>query len=102
MSVSCVCCVCCEGSCLCDELITRPEESYRLCASVYDLETLTLRRPRSGLDICAKGKNEIRRRLVSLAYIARIRKLKWMRNLASGNHSELAMCSYELFSHNDL
>jgi hypothetical protein len=37
--------VCCEcrllsGRCLCDELITRPEESYRLCCVVVcDLET---------------------------------------------------------------
>ena len=36
-----VCCKCCvlSGRCLCDELITRPEESYRLwCVVVYDLE----------------------------------------------------------------
>jgi hypothetical protein len=31
---------------LCDELITRPEESYRLwCVVVCDLETLRMRRP---------------------------------------------------------
>jgi len=31
MSVSCVCCVCVlSGRVPCDELITRPEESYRL------------------------------------------------------------------------
>jgi hypothetical protein len=36
--------VCCRG--LCDELITRPEESYRLwCVIVCDLETSTMRRP---------------------------------------------------------
>jgi hypothetical protein len=37
-----VCCVCCmlSSSCLCDELITRPEESYRLWRVVLcDLET---------------------------------------------------------------
>jgi len=37
-----VCCECCvlSGICLCDELITRPEESYRLwCVVVCDLET---------------------------------------------------------------
>ena len=43
--------VCCEcrvlsGTGLCDELITRPEESYRLwCVVVYDLETSRMRRP---------------------------------------------------------
>jgi len=38
-----VCCECCvlSGRGLCDELITRPEESYRLwCVIVYDLENL--------------------------------------------------------------
>jgi len=37
-----VCCECCvlSGRVLCDELITRPEESYRLwCVVVFDLET---------------------------------------------------------------
>ena len=37
-----VCCDCCvlPGRGLCDELITRPEESYRLwCVVVCDLET---------------------------------------------------------------
>ena len=43
--------VCCEcrvlsGRGLCDELITRPEESYRMwCVVVCDLETLRKRRP---------------------------------------------------------
>jgi hypothetical protein len=43
-----VCCECRElsGSGLCDELITRPEKSYRLwCVVVYDLETSRKRRP---------------------------------------------------------
>jgi hypothetical protein len=42
------CCECCvlSGRGLCDELITRPEESYRLwCVVVYDLETSRMRRP---------------------------------------------------------
>jgi hypothetical protein len=37
MSVCCVCCVL-SGTVLCDEIITRPEESYRLCCVVYGLE----------------------------------------------------------------
>jgi len=43
-----VCCVCCvlSGRGLCDELITRSEESYRLCCVVVcDLETSSMRRP---------------------------------------------------------
>jgi len=42
------CCECCilSGRGLCDELITRPEESYRLwCVVVCDLETSRMRRP---------------------------------------------------------
>jgi len=40
MSVCCKCCVL-SGRGLCDELITRPEESYRLwCVVVCDLENL--------------------------------------------------------------
>ena len=38
-----VCCECCvlSGRCLCDEMITRPEESYRLwCVAVCDLRNL--------------------------------------------------------------
>jgi hypothetical protein len=40
-----VCCECCvlSGRGLCDELITRPEESYRLCCVVVcDLETTNI------------------------------------------------------------
>jgi hypothetical protein len=40
-------CKCCIGIGLCDGLITRPEESYRMCVGliVCDLQTLTVRRP---------------------------------------------------------
>ena len=46
--------VCCEGSGLCDGLITRPEESWsrvrsRVCLIVCDIETSTMRRPRAGV-----------------------------------------------------
>ena len=45
MSVFCECCVL-SGRGLCDEVITRPEESYRLwCVVVCDLETSWMRRP---------------------------------------------------------
>ena len=43
-----VCCECCvlSGGGLCDELITRPEESYRLCCVVVcDLETSRMGAP---------------------------------------------------------
>jgi len=41
--------VCCVGSGLCDKPITTSEESHRVC----DLETSTLRWPRSELCCCA-------------------------------------------------
>ena len=45
MSVWCECCVW-SGRGLCDELITRPKESYRLwCVVVCDLETSRINRP---------------------------------------------------------
>ena len=54
-----VCCECCvlSGRGLCDELITRPEESYRLwCVVVCDLETSGMRRPWPALGRSATGK----------------------------------------------
>ena len=54
MFVSCECCVL-SGRDLCDGLITRPEESYRLwCVVVCDLETSWMRRPWPTGGCCAK------------------------------------------------
>ena len=45
-----------SGSGLCDELITRPEESYRLwCVVVCDLETSRMRRPWPALGCGSTG-----------------------------------------------
>ena len=45
-----------SGSCLCDGLITRPEESYRLwCVVVCDRETSRMRRPWPSLGRSATG-----------------------------------------------
>jgi hypothetical protein len=55
-----VCCECCvlSGRSLCDELITRPEESYRLwCVVVCDLETSRMRRPWPELGCSATKQN---------------------------------------------
>ena len=54
-----VCCECCvlSGRGLCDELITRPEESYWLwCVFVCDLEASWMRRPWPTGGCCAKNK----------------------------------------------
>jgi hypothetical protein len=45
MFVCCECCVLSDRG-LCEELITHPEESYRLwCVVLCDLETSRMRRP---------------------------------------------------------
>ena len=56
-----VCCECCvlSGRGLCDELITRPEESYLLwCVVVCDLETSRMRRPWPALGRSTTGKKK--------------------------------------------
>ena len=64
MSVCCECCVV-SGRGLCDELITRTEESYRLwCVVVCNLETSWMRRPWPTPGCCAKRKNHSHRNLV--------------------------------------
>jgi len=53
-----VCCECCvsSGRGLCDDLITRPDGSYRLwCVIVCDLETSRMRRPWPTGGCCATG-----------------------------------------------
>ena len=53
-----VCCVL-SGTGLCDELITRPWESYRLWGVVVcGLETSSMRRPWPTGGCCAKRKNK--------------------------------------------
>jgi len=57
-----VCCDCCVllGRGLCDELTTRPEESYRLwCVVVCDLETSRMRRPWPALGRSATAKKKV-------------------------------------------
>ena len=52
-----------SGRGLCDELITCPEESYRLCCVIVcDLETSCLRRPSPTGGCCAKHKPKTSRR----------------------------------------
>jgi len=70
-----VCCECCvlSGKGLCDGLITRPEESYRLWyVVVCDLETSKIKRlkPAKGLyKIQPKGCNAKKTNIVSSALL---------------------------------
>jgi len=61
MPVPCECCVL-SGRCLCDGLITRPEESYKVWCVLSEChrETSILRRPcpTGGGDRCALGEGE--------------------------------------------
>ena len=64
MSVSCECCVE-SGRGVCDELITRPDESYRLwCVVVCDLETYRMKNPWPAL-----GRSVTRKKNCLLLYI---------------------------------
>ena len=65
-----VCCECCvlSGRGLCDELITRPEESYWLwCVVVCDLETTRMRRPWPALGRSATQKKSVNCNSISLS-----------------------------------
>jgi hypothetical protein len=66
MFVYCECCVLSGGG-LCDELLTRPEESYRLWWVVCDLETSWKRRPWPTGGCCANNQptNTIHEHFVS-------------------------------------
>ena len=56
---SCECCVL-SGRSLCDELITRPEESYRLCCVIVcDPETSRMSRPWPALGCSAREKKSL-------------------------------------------
>jgi hypothetical protein len=56
----CLVCYVLSGRGLCDGLITRPEESYRLCCVVvHDLETSRIRRPWPTGGCCDKYKKKI-------------------------------------------
>ena len=73
--------MCCVGRGLCERLITRPEESYRLCVcvclSACDLETSTTIRSRLKLGRCAtKKKSPL---IYSIRYETRKLKIpNWM------------------------
>ena len=80
-----VCCECCvlSGRGLCYELITRPEESYRLwCVVVCDLETSRMRRPWPTVGCRAKNKQTI------LA--------EWVSSLVSSRESQINPLNAEL------
>jgi hypothetical protein len=78
-----VCCVCfvLSGRGLCDELITRPEESYWLwCVVVCDLETLKMWRPWSALGRSATGEKNVR----DISLYSSIKDCQ--NNVVQGNH----------------
>ena len=68
MSVCCECCVLSGGG-LCDGLITRPEESYRLwCVDECDLETSRMWRSWPTGDCCARRRRRRRRTVEQWQY----------------------------------
>ena len=78
-----VCCECCvlSGRGLCDELITRPEESYRLwCVVACDLETSWMRRPWPTGGCRAKTNNQPNKQIRS-----ECRNTVWVSNFRSAS-----------------
>jgi hypothetical protein len=66
MSLCCECCVL-LGRDLCDELVSRPEGSYRLwCVFVCDLETSEMRRSCPIAGCCAKKIKKIEDNIISI------------------------------------
>ena len=66
-----VCCECCvlSGRGLCDELITRPEESYRLwCVALCDLENLKNEKAMTRVGSQRHSKNKNKRDIYSSVF----------------------------------
>jgi len=74
--------VCCAGSGLCDELITRSEESNRACVCLIlsELETPTVRGPKTDLGCCATRKNKVVKDVTGRGMITGIGQ--WLRSTA--------------------
>ena len=88
MSVCCECCVL-SGRDLCDALITRPEEFYRLwCVLVCDLETSRMRTPWPALGRSATEKKCLKEILVSAPW-------RWRNNIAETCRSYVKDSMYE-------
>jgi len=81
-----VCCECCvlSGRGLCDELITRPEESYRLWCVVCELETSRIR-PWPALGRSATGKKKLNTTpLPTEGIMVDLRRDFWIRETGMG------------------
>jgi len=94
MSVRCECCVLLSVRGLCDELITRPVESYRLwCVVVCYLETSWMRRAWPSGSCCARKKQTVEEKLRSVwwsthRYCTLVRSLKTLSVLLQQLHFE--------------
>jgi len=93
-----VCCECCvlSGRGLCDELITRPEESYRLgCIVVCDLETSRMRRPWLALGRSTTEKKNFINSLVAALALHVIHSLLYCKPQFLRNHPFCPVTSAE-------
>jgi len=90
-----VCCECCvlSGRGLCDELITRPEEPYRLwCVVVCDLETSRMRRswPAVGFQRHSKKKkSNLMHKILIYLYIIHLLKSSTCFEHYTAHHQEV-------------
>ena len=84
-----VCCECCvlSGRDLCGELITRPEESYRMwCVVVCDLETSRMRRPWPALSRSATAKKKCILLVIFTVISVNSKNVASVQNSANGTH----------------
>jgi hypothetical protein len=86
-----VCLLCCAlwDRGLCDELITCPEESYRMWCVVCDLEASRMRRPRPASGRSATGKKKA---LISQIYFG----MKWIWEISASSwfyYKDLSPCT---------
>jgi hypothetical protein len=94
-----VCCECCvlSGRGLCDELITRPEESYRLwCVVLCDLETTWMRRPWPAL-----GRSATKKKSLSIPQVCLLNEFALTSSFADFSFVILFVAPYVLKLPND-
>jgi hypothetical protein len=88
MSVSCQCCVLSRRG-LCDGLVTRPEESYRLwCVSECDCEASIMRRPWTTGGCCAMEKKTALRYAEAIIRVTSYKTVGTSRNLYNETFDE--------------
>jgi hypothetical protein len=98
MSVCCECCVL-SGRGFCDELIARPEESYRLwCVVVCDIDTSWMRRPWPTGGYCARNKQTKSFPTTKRVVMIHLRPMTWTNKQTNKQNSCIAYAAIHLIA----